>query len=202
MAVGREWRSLLDAQWTARDQSAMLIGMLWLTPITVWLHEWGHAATMRLYGVADPQIHFFLYWGYVTGPEFPVFSPWQQLMVSLAGPVVSYVLGVVLLAVALLVPLRPALALALAACALMELSLILLWYPLYSLIWGWGDFEAIYHSAYPAAGLVVGAVNVVSLVGLAWLMKRPWMQGFLGYPHVRPWRLQWHWPTPPGDSVA
>ena len=105
-------------------------------------------------------------------------------------------LGTALLAVALLVPLRPAIALALAACALMDLSLILLWYPLYSLIWGWGDFEAIYHSAFPAAGLLVGAVNVASLVGLAWLMKRPWMQGFLGYPHVRPWRLQWRWPTP------
>ena len=61
--LAREWRALLDAEWTARDQSlAMLIGMLLLTPITVWLHEWGHAATMRLYGAADPQIHYFLFW--------------------------------------------------------------------------------------------------------------------------------------------
>jgi hypothetical protein len=120
----REWRPLLDDVWTAQDaQLAQMIGFLLLTPVTVWLHEYGHAVAMRAFGATDPQIHFFFYWGYVTSPHR--FTAAEQFVVSLAGPLVSYLLGSALLAVALLAPLRRAVALALAICGIFELLLTL-----------------------------------------------------------------------------
>jgi hypothetical protein len=186
----REWRALLDDVWTPRDsQLAQMIGFLLLTPFAVWLHEWGHAAAMRLYGATDPQIHFFLYWGYVTSGHG--FTPAQHFVVALAGPLVTYVLGWALLAVALLLPMRPAVALALAMCAVMQLLLVLLFYPAASLLGGWGDFSAIYLDDPSAASVLVGIAHVVSLVAFLRLMSLRWMQGFMDYPVPRPWRLHW-----------
>jgi hypothetical protein len=199
--LAREWRSLLDADWTPRDsQLAQLIGLLLLAPFTVWLHELGHAAAMRLYGATDPDIHFFLYWGYVTS-YYPFTAP-QQFVVSLAGPLVTYVLGVGLLVVALVVPMRAAIALALATCAVVELVSILIIYPAMSLAGGWGDFVGIYRSGVPGASLAVGVVHAISLVAFVWLMNRVWMRGFLAYPVPRPWRLRWTPAAPGGDAAG
>jgi hypothetical protein len=195
----REWRPLLDEVWTPRDvQLAQMVGFLLLTPVTVWLHEWGHAAAMRAFGATDPQIHFFFYWGYVTSPHR--FTPGEQFVVSLAGPLVSYVLGIGLLALALVAPLRRAIALAVATCAILELVLILIMYPAMSLLGGWGDFVGIYESGVPGASLVVGIVHAASLVGFVWLMNRVWMRGFMSYPVPRPWRLQWVQTVQQGDA--
>jgi hypothetical protein len=179
--LAREWRALLDDEWTPRDRDlAQLVGILLLTPPAVWLHEWAHATAMRGFGADDPRIHFFLYWGYVTSSR--PFGPPQQFAVSLAGPLVTYLLGVLALAVALLVPLRPALALALAIFAVAQLALVLILYPAWSLLGGWGDFSVIYSGRPLAPSVAVGAVHVASLVGFLWLMKRPWMQRFWLYP--------------------
>lgn len=197
----REWRMLLDDAWTPRDaQLAQMAGFLLLTPVTVWLHEWGHATAMRAFGATDPEIHFFFYWGYVTS-QHP-FSPGEEFLVSLAGPLVSYLLGIALLALALWVPMRPALTLALATCAILQLVLILVMYPAMSILGSWGDFVGIYDSGIPVASLVVGIVHAASLVLFVWLMNRRWMRGFLGYPVARPWRLQWVQRTPPSGMAG
>jgi hypothetical protein len=185
--LARDWRPLLDADWTTSDRNlAQMIGVFLLTPLAVWLHEWGHAAAMRWFGAPDPQIHYFFYWGYVTA-SFP-FTPLQDFVVALAGPLVTYVLGAALLAVALLVPLRPAIALALATCGLWQLAIVLILYPAMSLLAGWGDFIGIYRSGVPLASLVVAVVHALSLIAFLWLMKRRWMKRFLAYPRPRPWR--------------
>ncbi len=173
--------------------------MLLLTPPLVWLHECGHAAAMRLYGAPDPQIHFFLYWGYVTAST--PFTPLQSFVVALAGPLVTWALGWALLAVALLLPLRPAVALALATCGMLQLVLVLVIYPGMSLVGGWGDFTLIYRAGVPLGSLAVGVGHVASLATFAWLMARDWMRGFWGYPRPRPWRVQWVMtaPAPPPE---
>jgi hypothetical protein len=186
----RGWRPLLDAEWTAADRNlAQMIGLFLLTPPAVWLHEWGHTTAMRGFGAPDPRIHFYFYWGYVTA-SFP-FTPAQDFLVALAGPLVTYLLGVGLLAVALLVPLRPAIALVLATCGLWQLAIVLLLYPAMSLLAGWGDFIGIYRSGLPLASLVVGVVHALSLIAFLWLMKRRWMMAFLAYPRPRPWQARW-----------
>ncbi|HEY7060675.1 MAG TPA: hypothetical protein VII06_04290 [Chloroflexota bacterium] len=198
-SVVRDWRALFDDVWTPQDnQLAQRVGFLLLTPPLVWLHELGHATAMRFYGATDPQIHFFLYLGFVTS-RYP-FTPIQNFVVFLAGPLVTYLLGIGLLAVALLVPLRPAVALALASCAIVNLALVLVMYPAMSLAGGWGDFVGIYQGGVPMASLVVGVVHVASLVAFGWLMNRVWMKGFLAYPVARPWRLQWRPTVPQGDA--
>jgi hypothetical protein len=188
--LARDWRSLLDDVWTQGDRElAQLVGVLLLAPPAVWLHEWGHALAFRAFGAVDPQIYFFLYWGYVTA-RLPL-TPDQELVVALAGPLVTYLLGWALLAVALLVPLRPAFALALATCAVVQLSLVLILYPAMSLVGGWGDFAMIYSPETPLASLLVGVVHALSAAAFVWLMSRVWMRGFLVVPLARPWRAQW-----------
>jgi hypothetical protein len=191
----RGWRGLLDARWTAADRElAQRVGMLLLVPPAVWLHEWGHATAMWLYGATDPAIHFYFYWGYVTS-SVP-FTPLQSFVVALAGPLVTYALGWAMLAVALLLPLRPAIALALATCGMLQLMLVLVLYPALSLLGGWGDFTTIYRAGVPLGSLVVGIVHAASLAALAWLMGRAWMRGFWGYPCPRPWRVRWVMTSP------
>ena len=183
--LAREWRALLDDQWTPRDCSlAQLVGLFLLTPPAVWLHEWGHALAMRAFGATDPQIHFFLYWGYVTS-RMP-FTPLQDFLVALAGPLVTYVLGFAALVVALRAPLRPAVALALATLAVTQLVLVLIIYPAFSLLGGWGDFSTIYDARHPLLSLAVGAVHAASLAAFLWLMNRPWMRWFWFYPRMTP----------------
>src|SRR4051812_15147988 len=194
----RHWCELWDNLWTPADRElAQMVGLLLLTPPLVWLHEWGHATAFRYFGAADPQIHFFLYWGYVTAPLR--LSPDQQFVVSLAGPAMTYLLGVALLAVSLLVRLPPAAALALASCAYAQLTLILIIYPGMSLLGGWGDFTAIYTAAVPTGATVVGIVQAVSLVAFLWLMQRPWLKAFMIVPRARPWELL-RPPAPPAPA--
>ena len=188
--LARGWRQLLDDEWTARDSNlAQLVGFLLLTPPAVWLHEEAHAAAMRAFGAPDPQIHFLLYWGYVTSST--PFTAMQQFFVALAGPLATYVLGIAALAVALLVPLRPAVALALATLGVLQLLLILVFYPAASLLGGWGDFTMIYNTRHLGPSLAVGAVHAASLAGFVWLMNRPWLRGFWLYPDARTLRAAW-----------
>jgi hypothetical protein len=142
-----------------------------------------------VFGAPDPEIHFFLYWGYVTS-RMP-FPPLEDFAVSLAGPLVTWALGWGLLAAALLLPLRPAVALALATCAITQLVLVLVLYPALSVLGGWGDFVGIYRDAPRPASLATGAGYAASLLAFCWLMNRAWMRGFLTYPVPRPWRLRW-----------
>lgn len=200
--LAREWRPLLDADWTARDRElAGQVGFLLLTPVAVWLHEWGHLTVMRLFGATDPTIHYFLYWGYVDS-RYP-FTAMQEFWVALAGPLVSAVLGWGLLAAALLLPMRPAISLSLANCALATLFLVLVFYPAWSLLGGWGDFVAVYGAGGPTATAVVGLAHALQLALLIWLMSRLWIRGFLAYPRPRPWRLRWvAAPAPAADPPA
>ncbi len=196
----REWRPLLDDVWTPRDrQLAQMIGVMLLPPPLVWLHEWAHLTAMQVYGAPDAEIHFFLYWGYVTS-RWP-FTPLQEFVVALVGPLLTFVLGWACLLLPLFVPLRPAVALALATGGVTQLVLVLLLYPGMSLMGGWGDFTFIYLSGLPGPTVLVGVCHSVALVAFLWLMKRVWMQGFLAYPIPRPWRVPWEVrpaePTPP-----
>jgi hypothetical protein len=194
--LAREWRPLLDAAWTPGDrQLAQMVGVLLLPPPLVWLHEWAHAATMQSFGAPDARIHYFLYWGFVTS-RWP-FTPLQEFLVALAGPAFTFAVGWAMLAGALLVPMRPALALILATGAVTQLALVLALYPAMSLLGGWGDFALLYFSGLVGPSLAVGVVHMGSLVGFLWLMKQIWMQGFLAYPLPRPWRLPWVLVAPP-----
>ncbi|MBX5492866.1 MAG: DUF3267 domain-containing protein [Chloroflexi bacterium] len=197
--VIRDWRALFDARWTVRDRTlAERSGFLLLTPPLVWLHEWGHALAMRHFGAADPQIHFFLYWGYVTA-QHP-FTRDEAFWTALAGPLTSWVLGWALLVVALLAPLPPAAALAVAIAALTDLALVLILYPAWSLVGGWGDFVDIYRGGPPGATPLVGAAHGLSLLAFGWLLNRPWLRGFLLYPRPFPWRTRWGVHTTPGNA--
>jgi hypothetical protein len=188
--LAREWRPLLDDEWTPRDrQLAQMIGVMLLAPPLVWLHEWAHLAAMRAFGAPDAEIHYFLYWGYVTS-RWP-FTPAQEIVVALAGPLLTFVLGWACLLLPLFVSLRPAIALALATGGVTQLVLVLLLYPGMSVMGGWGDFALIYQSGLPGPTVLIGVCHAAALVAFLWLMKRVWMQGFLAYPIARPWREAW-----------
>src|SRR5579884_3900178 len=93
-------RDVFDERFTAHDrQLAVLVGMLYLTPIGVLAHEMAHLVTARALGAQDLSLHFHLYWGYVT--YFGALSPGDEFLIAAAGPAASVALGLAALVLAL-----------------------------------------------------------------------------------------------------
>lgn len=182
--IGRIWRYRAHlADNTVFDefqrQTAYASAFFLCVPITVYLHELGHALTAHYYGAQDIRIHFYFYFGdttYVAG-----LPPRCEWWIALAGNLVTFGLGLVSLAVGLLLPMRQFWrCIWLSLCAI-ELVQVLLWYPGLCLLGGYqGDFTVIYGKAYFWSGMyVVGVIHAAA----AFL--------FLGAYYLPAWRRWW-----------
>jgi hypothetical protein len=110
---------------------------------------------------------YFLYWGYVE--YIPASdSPLLEWYVSLAGNFVSYALGIVCIAAALLwTSLKGVLRVMLVQLGLLELVQTLVAYPLMSIDPNFnGDWDSIYSFRAPVASGITLAVHLVSLAGM------------------------------------
>jgi len=72
--------------------------------ISIVLHELAHSLTSRAFGCRISEIRLSLLGGCAVG-EIPR-KAWQELLMAAAGPAMSFVLGIGLLAVGLFVPIR------------------------------------------------------------------------------------------------
>ena len=172
--MAKGWRQLRSGRLTpANRRLASGIAFFLLVPVGVLLHEWGHMLAAWSTGGTVLGLHYFLYWGYVEYiPSSP--DPLQAWWVSLAGNLVTYLLGVACLATALLWRgLAPVLRSILLILGILELAQTLIFYPLLSLDPGFsGDWDTIYSFDAPVASTLTLVVHIASLVGMVWLFRK------------------------------
>ncbi len=151
-----------------RSDSARLISaaaFYLLTPIAVALHELGHAALVYALGGRIVDVHFMLYWGYVVPSQS--FGPYGDFVVALAGNAVTLGIGLGAAWLALNRPRRAAVNLLLARLGEIQLSMVLVFYPLMCALGFGGDFLLIYR---PQIWPVALPLLVAHLGFLAWLL--------------------------------
>jgi hypothetical protein len=136
-----------------------------LTPVAVALHELGHAVAVYALGGRIVDVHFMLYWGYVVPSQS--FGPYGDFAVALAGNLVTLGIGLGAAWVQLRRPRRAAVNLLLGRLAEIQLSMVLVFYPLMCALGFGGDFLIIYRpEIWPASAPLLAA----HLGFLGWLL--------------------------------
>ncbi len=167
------WREFWTGGLSARNQQlAGGVAFFLLIPIGVLLHELGHMLAAWSTGSQVLGLHYFIYWGYVV--YLPASnSPLLDWYVALAGNFVSYVLGIISLAAALMWKIRPTLRLVLYQLGVLELVQTLVVYPLLSLDPDfYGDWDSIYSFRAPVASWITLGVHLLSLVAMVYLLRK------------------------------
>lgn len=176
--LARRWHATWDRSFTPGDralvdQAAFFI----LLPISVALHELGHATAIWSFGGHVSDFGFYVFAGYVSYAE--PFSNVQRIIVAMAGPLVSVVLGVLAVAVvfAKRPPMRAAYNELLLQFALLDIINVLVFYPLLDLASGLeGDWSQMYFGHVPALSLAILVVHVGILAFGYWAWKDPGMR--------------------------
>jgi Zn-dependent protease len=172
--MAKGWRQFRSGQLTPFNRRlASGIAFFLLVPVGVLLHEWGHMLAAWSTGGTVLGLHYFLYWGYVE--YIPASSdPLPIWWVSLAGNLVSYLLGIACIAAGLLWRSAPPVARAiLLQLGILELAQTLIFYPLISLDPSFnGDWDTIYSFDAPVASTLTLVVHVLSLAGMVWLFRK------------------------------
>ena len=133
-----------------------------LTPVAVALHELGHAAAIWALGGQVIDYHYILYWGYVVPSQS--FGPAGDFAVALAGNLVTLAVGLGAALAVLWAPGRAAWNLLWGRLAEVQLSMVLVIYPVFCLLGFGGDFLLIYRRDTP---WLSGPLLLAHLAGLA-----------------------------------
>jgi len=186
--VVRAWPSLWDRTFTASDRA--LIGQasfFLLVPISVALHELGHAVAVWSLGGSVTGFGFYVFAGYVSYDA--AFTATQQIVVAAAGTAVNIVLCGAAVAVALLrrPPFRPPINELLIQFALISGVNALIVYPLLDFSSGLnGDFRQMYSFDDPAASTVVLIVHAAAIAFGVWAFRSPTFRGRVNRATARP----------------
>ena len=172
----RNWRSFLGKTYTYYN-----LGLVWpvaifvLTPLGVLVHELAHYFSAIHYGATEVELHYRVYWGFVTYVTTQPLEFDQGLAITVAGPASGVILGLVAIMVGLLFPHRIALKSALVAFGLFQAFHSLIGYPLLDMASDFeGDFHSIYTSLSRQQQIGAAAIHAMSSVGfvLAWRRLR------------------------------
>ncbi len=173
----RVWRPTFDRQFTQTDrymvdQAAFFL----LVPISVALHELGHAIAVWSLGGDVTGFGFFVFAGYVSYQA--EFTNAEQILVAAAGPGVNVLLCLAAIGFVLVKrpPLRAAFNELLIQFAFLSGANAFIFYPLLDFATGLdGDWHQIYFGDVPALSAAILAIHV-GLLGLGWwLWKDPRM---------------------------
>ncbi|MBA2597547.1 MAG: hypothetical protein H0V00_13075 [Chloroflexia bacterium] len=170
----RGFRQTFDRNFTQEDralvdQAAFFI----LLPITVALHELGHAATIWLYGGDVLDWGFYGFAGYVAFDPRQ-FSDAQEIVIAAAGTLVNVLLAGIALALVFLKrpPFRAAINELLIQFVWISLLNALVVYPVLDLISGLnGDWTQMYSFTVPALSLTILVMHILVLAALFWAWK-------------------------------
>lgn len=174
----RNWRTAFDKNFTPADrylvdQAAFFI----LVPISVALHELGHATMIWAFGGHVTGWGFYVFAGYVSYAE--PFTNAQHILVAMAGPLVNVILGALAVGVVFLKrpPMRAAINELLLQFAIISVANALIFYPILDFATGLeGDWSQMYNGGVPALSFAILVVHL-SILGLGfWAWKNPGMR--------------------------
>src|SRR5690606_15853002 len=146
---------IFDDRLTAEDRNRIIrLAIFVLLPLSIVLHEAGHAIAVWSFGGEVLDFGFYLYYGYVSHRGF--YYPLDLAIISFAGPVVNVILGLGAFAIAWFWPRRAAVNYLLFVFCAFELFNALVFYPLFDFGGGIaGDFSSIYSRDTPVFSTIV-----------------------------------------------
>ncbi|MGC4189658.1 MAG: site-2 protease family protein [Thermomicrobiales bacterium] len=172
-------REIFDTAFTPYDRSMVdQAAFFILVPVSVVLHELGHAVTVWGLGGQVVDFGFYGFAGYVS--FYPdEFTPAQRILIAAAGSIVNLVLILIALAVVFLrkPPLRAAYNELLLQFAFISGINAFIFYPLLDLVSTFeGDWRQMYDGGVPALSMAIGIVHIAILGGGYWLARNPRMK--------------------------
>jgi Zn-dependent protease len=162
-------RETFDRRFTNADRSLVdMAAFFILVPISVALHELGHAIAIWLFGSEVVDFGYYVFAGFVSYPGN--LADWKEILIALAGSLVNVLLSGIAMAIVFLKqpPLRAAYNELLLQFALLSGANALIFYPLIDVIGGMdGDWSQIYFGGVPALSVAI-LVCHVAILGLVW----------------------------------
>ncbi|MCO5215480.1 MAG: hypothetical protein M9950_04915 [Thermomicrobiales bacterium] len=177
--MAQNWRGVWDRNFTGQDR--MLVNQasfFFLVPISVILHELGHAVMVWSYGKEVVDWGFYGFAGYVAFYPYGL-TDVQQTIIAAAGTFVNLVLCLLALAVVLYwkPPLRASINELLIGFIFISGLNAFVVYPLLDLVSGMnGDWRQMYDSGVPWLTTIIVIVQVAVLAGGYWLFTNPGMK--------------------------
>lgn len=174
--VVRERAAIFDERFTAQDrQRIMTLVIFVLLPLSVLLHEGGHAVLVKAFDGRITGFGFYLFYGYVE--HVGVYTPLRLALIALAGPLVNVVLGLAAAGFAWYRPRRAVWNYLLFVFAALELANGLIFYPLLDAFGGVaGDWQMIYSRQTPLFSSLIGLNHIAILACWAVLWRSPRFQ--------------------------
>lgn len=177
--MARNWRSVWDKNFTASDRVLVnQASFFFLVPVSVLLHELGHA--VAVWGFDREVVD----WGFYGFAGYVAYIPWglsevQQTIISAAGSLVN--LGLCLLALAVVLfwkpPMRAAINELLIGFVFISGLNAFVVYPILDIASGMnGDWRQMYNSGVQWLTALIVITQVAVLVGGYWLFTNPGMK--------------------------
>ena len=201
--VIRAWPSLWDRTFTPNDRLLVSQAAFFLlVPISVALHELGHAVAIWSFGGRVTGFGFYVFAGYVSYRE--PFDAVQQTVVAAAGTAVNIVLCAGAIAAALLrrPPFRAPINELLIQFATVSGVNALIVYPLLDFSSGLnGDFRQMYSFDDPVASTIVLVIHLAAIAFGIWAFRSPSFRARVNRATARPARASGNrGGNPPGQQ--
>jgi len=172
-------RKVWDHNFTLQDRALVNQASFFiLIPVSVALHELGHAIAVWSFGKEVVEFGFYGFAGYVAYFPFGL-SDVQQTLISAAGSIVNVILCVGVLAIVLLKkpPFRAAINEVLIQFVFLSGLNAFIFYPVLDLLSGLnGDWRQMYDSGVPWLSAIIIAVQAAIIFAGYWLYTNPGMK--------------------------
>ena len=170
----RDRKQLFDENFTRADRQHMSVAAFFiLIPISVFFHEVGHAVAIWWYGGDVVAFGFFFFFGFV-GYE-GISDAVELFWIALWGNIVSVAMGLGVLVLAFLRPMRAAVNYLFIMFGVISILMSLVFYPAIDFLSDLhGDWSRIYSSDTMEHAIGTGIVHAAILLGMvvAWQIPR------------------------------
>lgn len=177
--IVQNWSAVWDRNFTQQDRLLVnQASFFFLIPLSVILHELGHAVMVWSFGKEVLDYGFYGFAGYVSYSPYRL-SDVQQTLIAAAGTAVNLILCLLALAVVLLwkPPLRAAINELLIGFIFISGANAFIVYPLLDMVSNMnGDWRQMYDSGVPWLTAIIVAIQIAVLVGGYWLFTNEGMK--------------------------